>query len=38
MGQFIDDMWTDRLTKLKAAAERAERARPEAGQAKRSTP
>ena len=38
MGAFIDDMWTDRLTKLKAAAERAERARPEDGQPKRSTP
>ena len=25
MWQFIDDMWTDRLTKLKAAAESAER-------------
>ena len=38
MGAFIDDMWTDRLTKLKAAAERAERVRPEDGQPKRSTP
>lgn len=28
MWQFIDVMWTDRLTKLKRAAERAERARP----------
>ncbi len=27
MWQFIDDMWTDRLTKLKAAAEAAERAK-----------
>lgn len=26
--QFIDEMWTDRLAKLKQAAERAERVRP----------
>lgn len=38
MGQFIDDMWSDGLTKLKAAAEQAEQARSQDGQAKRSTP
>ena len=28
MWKFIDGMWTDRLTRLKRAAERAERVRP----------
>jgi len=38
MGQFIDDMWTDRLARLKAVAERAEPVRPKPEQPKRSTP
>ncbi len=36
--QFIDDMWTDRLTNLKRAAERAERRRAEVHRPERSTP
>lgn len=37
MWKFIDSMWTDRLTKLKAVAERAEHARTDADRPKRST-
>jgi DNA-binding transcriptional ArsR family regulator len=36
--QFIDEMWTDRLAKLKRAAERAERRKPEDKRPERSEP
>ncbi len=35
--QFIDDMWTDRLTRLKRAAERSERSKRAPKRRKRST-
>jgi DNA-binding transcriptional ArsR family regulator len=35
--QFIDDMWTDRLTRLKRAAERSERTKRSPKRRKRST-
>lgn len=38
MREFIDELWTDRLARLKRAAERAERDRPEAARPERSTP
>jgi hypothetical protein len=34
--QFIDEMWTDRLAKLKQAAERAERNQSDKARPKRS--
>ena len=36
--QFIDEMWTDQLAKLKRAAERAERKKPEDERLERSDP
>jgi DNA-binding transcriptional ArsR family regulator len=38
MWQFIDEMWTERLAKLKQVAERAERGRTEQARPERSNP
>lgn len=38
MRELIDELWTDRLARLKRAAERAERDRPEADRPERSSP